>query len=191
MVEKYRCERCLKHPDYIAYHDIEWWNPMHDESKHFEMLLLETMQAGLSRWTILQRREHYRKAFAKFDPKKVSKFDEKKVEELMQNAWIIRNQAKIRAAIKNAKLFLDIQKECWSFDAYIWWFTKGKTVDNKLSDRSQFVSTSPLSDAVSKDMKKRWFAFVWSTTIYAHLQAIWVINDHMIKCFRYNEVKKK
>ena len=191
MKEKYRCEWCLKHPDYIAYHDIEWWNPMHDESKHFEMLLLETMQAGLSRWTILQRREHYRKAFANFDPKKVAKFDEKKVEELMQNAGIIRNQAKIRAAIKNAQLFLDIQKEYWSFDAYIWWFTKGKVVDNKLSDKSQFVSTSPLSDAVSKDMKKRWFAFVWSTTIYAHLQAIGVINDHMMKCFRYKEVKKK
>ena len=191
MPEKYRCERCLKHPDYIAYHDIEWWNPMHDESKHFEMLLLETMQAGLSRWTILQRREHYRTAFSGFDPKKVAKYNEKKVEDLMQNVGIIRNQAKIRAAIKNAQLFLDIQKEFSSFDAYIWWFTNGKVIDNKYAGTSLYTPTTPLSDTVSKDMKKRWFTFVWSTTIYAHLQAIWVVNDHVEKCFRYEEVKMK
>jgi DNA-3-methyladenine glycosylase I len=163
---------------------------MHDESKHFEMLLLETMQAGLSRWTILQRRENYRNAFAKFDAKKVARFDDKKIEELMQNSWIIRNRAKIKATVTNATKFLEIQQEFGSFDAYIWWFTKGKVVDNKLRDTSQFVSTSPLSDEVSKDMKKRWFVFVWSTTIYAHLQAIGVINDHMVQCFRYKEVKK-
>jgi DNA-3-methyladenine glycosylase I len=185
---KERCHRCLKHPDYIRYHDEERWVPMHDEGKHFEFLLLETMQAWLSRWTILQRRENYRKAFAWFDPKKIAKFDEKKVEELMQNAGIIRNQAKIRAAIKNAQAFLQVQKEFGSFDAYIRSFSKGRVVDNKLSDRSQFVATSGLSDAVSKDMKKRWFSFVWSTTIYAHLQAIGVINDHLISCFRYKEI---
>lgn len=190
MADIYRCEWCLRHPDYIKYHDEERGVPMHDESKHFEMLLLETMQAWLSRWTILQRRDNYRKAFAWFDAKKVAKFTDIHVEKLMQNPWIIRNRAKIKAAITNAKQFLDIQQEFWSFDAYIWWFTKGKVVDNKLSDTSQFVSTSSLSDAVSKDMKKRGFVFVWSTTIYAHLQAIGVINDHMVQCFRYKEVKK-
>lgn len=162
---------------------------MHDESKHFEMLLLETMQAWLSWRTILQRRDNYRKAFAGFDPKKVAKFDDAKVEKLMLDAGIIRNRAKIKAAVINAAKFLEIQKEFGSFDAYIWWFTKGKVIDNKLRDKSQFVSTSSLSDTVSKDLKKRGFVFVWSTTIYAHLQAIGVINDHMMQCFRYKEVK--
>lgn len=191
MTDKIRCTWCLKYPEYVRYHDEERWNPLHDESKHFEMLLLETMQAWLSRWTILQRREHYRKAFAGFDPKKVAKFDEKKVEELMQNAWIIRNQAKIRAAIKNAQAFLDIQKEFGSFDVYIWWFSGNKVIDNKTAWTKQYMPTSAISDAISKDMKKRWFSFVWSTTIYAHIQAIGIVNDHVQECFRYKEVKKK
>ncbi len=163
---------------------------MHDESKHFEMLLLETMQAWLSWWTILQRRENYRKAFAQFDPKKVAKFDEAKVEELMQDKWIIRNRAKIKAAITNAKAFLAIQKEFWSFDAYIWAFTKWKIIDNQCAGTKNYQPTTELSDTVAKDLKKRWFSFVGSTTIYAHLQAIGVVNDHVIECFRYNEVKK-
>ena len=161
---------------------------MHDEAKHFEFLLLETMQAGLSRWTILQRRENYRKAFAWFDPKKVAKFDEAKVETLMQNAGIIRNRAKIIAATKNAKAFIAVQKEFGSFDAYIRGFNKGKVVNNKLASYAWHQSTSALSDAISKDMKKRWFAFVWSTTIYAHIQAIGIVNDHLTSCFRYKQV---
>ncbi len=162
---------------------------MHDESKHFEMLLLETMQAGLSWWTILQRRENYRKAFAQFDPKKVSKFDEAKVEELMQDAGIIRNRAKIKAAITNAQSFLRVQEEFGSFDTYIWWFVDGKVIDSHLTSMSDYTSTTTLSDRVAKDLKKRWFAFVGSTTIYAHLQAIGIVNDHFVDCFRYEEVK--
>ncbi len=163
---------------------------MHDESKHFEMLLLETMQAGLSWWTILQRRENYRHAFAQFDPKKVAKFTDAKVEELMQDAGIIRNRAKIKAAITNAQAFLRIQEEFGSFDAYIWWFVDGKVIDSHLTSMSDYTPTTELSDRVAKDLKKRWFSFVGSTTIYAHLQAIGIVNDHFVDCFRYEEVKR-
>lgn len=186
----YRCERCLKYPEYIAYHDHEWWNPLHDEEKHFEMLILETMQAWLSRWIILSRRKNYREAFGDFDPKVISKYDEAKIQELMQNAWIIRNQLKIRSAITNAQNFIKIQEEFGSFDKYIWSRTDNQVVDNKLERKDQFVATSELSDKISKDLKKRWFKFVWSTIIYAHLQAIWVINDHLVTCFRYKELAK-
>jgi DNA-3-methyladenine glycosylase I len=182
--EKSRCPRCLKHPDYIRYHDEERGIPMHDESKHFEMLMLETMQAWLSWRTILQRREAYREAFAGFDPCAVAQFGEGKVQELMQNAGIIRNQAKIRAAIKNAQVFLDIQKEWGSFDAYIRSFTDGKIIHNHLRSMQDYTPTTELSDRVSKDMKKRWFSFVWSTTIYAHLQAIGVVDDHLEGCWK-------
>lgn len=185
----YRCERCLRHPEYIRYHDEERGVPLHDEAKHFEMLVLETMQAWLSWWTILQRREAYRKAFASFDPQRVARFTSAKVESLMQDSSIIRNRAKIQWAITNAKKFLEIQKEYGSFDAYIWWFTKGMVVDNHICTTSDIAVTSPLSDMISRDMKKRGFSFVGSITIYAHLQAIGVINDHSTKCFRYKEVK--
>lgn len=187
--ELVRCPWCIKDAQYIRYHDEEWGVPMHDESKHFEFLLLETMQAGLSWLTILRRRENYRKAFVWFDPKKVAKFDEAKVQQLMQDAWIIRNQAKIRAAVKNAKAFLAVQKEYGSFDAYIWWFTDGKVINHKLRDIWDYKPTNELSDLIAKDMKKRWFSFMGSTTVYAHLQAIWVINDHLTTCFRYNQVR--
>ncbi len=183
-----RCPRCLKYPEYIRYHDEERWVPLHDESKHFEMLILEMMQAWLSRWTILQRRENYRKAFAKFDPKKVAQFNEDKIEELMQDAGIIRNRAKIKAAITNAQSFLNIQSEFGTFDTYIWWFTDGKVINNKLKWLEDYRATSPLSDTIAKDLKKRGFRFVGSTTIYAHLQAIGIVNDHLTSCFRYQEV---
>lgn len=189
MSSQFRCPRCVKYPEYIRYHDEERGLPLHDESKHFEMLMLETMQAGLSWWTILQCRENYRKAFANFNPEIISKFDHNKVEELMQDIGIIRNRAKILSAINNAKQFLQIQKEFGSFDNYIWWFTDGKVIDNWLQSMSDYKPTSELSDIVSKDMKKRGFTFVWSTTIYGHLQAVGVINDHLISCFRYEEVK--
>jgi len=189
MSELIRCPRCLKDEIYIRYHDEERWVPMHDESKHFEFLLLETMQAWLSWLTILRRRENYRKAFASFDPKKVAAFDEAMIQKLMQDEWIIRNQAKIRAAVKNAHAFLAVQKEFWSFDGYIRSFTDGKVIDNKIKDMTDYKPTRPLSDTIAKDMKKRWFSFMWSTTVYAHLQAIGVINDHLVSCFRYNAVK--
>ena len=188
MTQKNRCPRCLKYPDYIRYHDEERGVPLHDEDKHFEMLMLETMQAGLSRWTIRQRREHYRQAFSDFDPKQIILFDEQKVEELMQNAWIIRNRNKIVSTISNAQAFLDIQSEFGSFDTYIWWFTDGKVMDNQLKSMSDYQPKSELSDKITKDLKKRGFRFVGSTTVYARLQAIGIINDHLTICFRYQEV---
>lgn len=181
-----RCPWCLKDEGYIRYHDEEWGVPLHDEWQHFEFLLLETMQAWLSWLTILRRRENYRKAFAWFDPKKVAKFDLAKIEELMQDAGIIRNRAKITAAVKNAKAFLEVQKEFGSFDAYIRSFTDGQVIDHKLQWIEDYKPTNDLSDTIAKDMKKRWFSFMWSTTVYAHLQAIGVINDHLTSCRRYN-----
>lgn len=180
-----RCPWCLKDDIYIRYHDEERGVPMHDERKHFEFLLLETMQAGLSWLTILRRRENYRKAFASFDAKKVARFDEVTIEKLMLDEWIIRNRAKITAAVKNAKAFLEIQKEFGSFDTYIRSFTDGKVIDHKLKGKEDYTPTNELSDTVAKDMKKRWFSFLWSTTVYAHLQAIGVINDHLVTCFKY------
>ena len=188
MTDLSRCPRCLKHPDYIRYHDEERGVPLHDENKHFEMLMLETMQAGLSRWTILQRREHYRQAFANFDPKKIIKFDAQKIEQLMLNEGIIRNRNKIISTISNAQAFLDIQSEFGSFDVYIWWFTDGKVLDNKLQSMSDYQPKSELSDKITKDLKIRGFRFVGSKTIYARLQAIGIINDHLTSCFRYHEV---
>lgn len=155
MSELVRCPRCLKDEMYIRYHDEERGVPMHDESKHFEFLLLETMQAGLSWYTILRRRENYRKAFASFDAKKVAQFDQAKLEALMLDEGIIRNRAKIVAAVKNAKAFLEVQKEYGSFDAYIRSFTEGKVIDHKLKGKEDYTPTNALSDTVAKDMKKR------------------------------------
>jgi len=183
-----RCDWCVGLDIYEQYHDKEWGVPIHDDGKHFEFLLLESMQAGLSWLTILRRRENYRKAFAGFDPKTVAKFDAKKMEELMQDAGIIRNRLKIAAAVNNAKQFLKIQQEFGSFDSYIWGFTKNKVVKNNWSTLKQLPATTNLSDMVAKDLKQRGFKFVGSTIIYAHLQAIGVINDHLLECFRYNQV---
>ncbi len=180
-----RCPWCLKDEWYIRYHDEERGVPMHDEWKHFEFLLLETMQAGLSWLTILRRRENYRKAFDGFNAKKVANYDETKIQALLQDEWIIRNQAKIRAAVKNANAFLAVQKEFGSFDHYIRSFTDGKVIDHKLKGIEDYTPTNELSDSIAKDMKKRWFSFMGSTTVYAHLQAIGVINDHLVSCFRY------
>ena len=183
-----RCDWCLGIDIYERYHDEEWGVPVHDDGRHFEFLLLESMQAGLSWLTILRRRENYRKAFAAFDPKKVAQFDASKVEELMQDAGIIRNRLKIEAAVNNARQFLNIQQEFGSFDSYIWSFTDNKVVKNEWSELKQLPATSNLSDEVAKDLKRRGFKFVGSTIIYAHLQAIGVINDHLQDCFRYSAV---
>lgn len=180
---KNRCGWCNKSELYQRYHDEEWGKPLHDEDKHFEFLLLETMQAGLSWYTILQRRENYRQAFAGFIAQKVAAFDESDVLRLMNDAGIIRNQAKIRAAIVNAEKFLLIQQEFGSFDNYIWGFTGHKVINNQWNSTSQVPATTGLSDLVAKDLKKRGFKFVGSTTIYAHLQAIGVVNDHLIDCW--------
>lgn len=180
---KNRCGWCNKSELYQRYHDEEWGKPLHDEGKHFEFLLLETMQAGLSWYTILQRREGYRAAFADFDPQVVATYDAAKIEELMQNSAIIRNRLKIEAAVHNAKLFLQLQQEFGSFDNYIWGFSGHQIVNNQWTELAQVPATTALSDTVSKDMKKRGFKFVGSTTIYAHLQAIGVVNDHLIDCW--------
>ncbi|MBP9742541.1 MAG: DNA-3-methyladenine glycosylase I [Burkholderiales bacterium] len=179
-----RCSWCLKEDIYIKYHDEEWGVPVHDEIKHFEFLLLETMQAGLSWLTILKRRENYRQAFANFDPNVVACFDKTDVVRLMQDSGIIRNLRKIEAAIINAQKFLKIQEEFGLFDKFIWGFTDGKVVRNSWETVTQIQPTTALSDRVTKELKLRGFKFVGSTTVYAHLQAIGVVNDHVVDCFR-------
>ena len=174
----------LSKPDYIAYHDKEWGVPVHDDRTLFEFLTLESAQAGLSWYTVLRKRENYRKAFDNFDPKKVAKYGDKKVQQLLSDAGIIRNRAKILAAIHNAARFLEVQKEFGSFDAYIWSFTGGKTIVGKPKTLKDYRATSPESDALSKDLRKRGFKFVGSTVIYAHMQATGMVNDHVMNCFR-------
>lgn len=173
---------------YEIYHDHEWGVPVHDDRKHFEFLILEGAQAGLSWLTILKRREGYRKAFANFDPKKVAKYDEAKIEELMQCTGIIRNRLKIVSAVNNAKLFLDIQKEFGSFDNYIWGFVKGKTLQNQRQSIRDVPPETEESRALSKDLRKRGFKFVGPTVIYAHMQAMGLVNDHTVDCFRHCEL---
>jgi len=195
MAKKKEIQRCpwvdLSKPDYIEYHDVEWGVPVHDDQMLFEFLTLEAAQAGLSWYTVLRKRENYRKAFDQFDVKKVSKYGDKKIAELMDNAGIIRNKLKILAAINNAQRFIEVQKEFGSFDDYIWKFVNGKPILNKPKGMKDFQATSPESDAMSKDLKKRGFKFVGSTICYAHMQATGMINDHTLDCFRKSVVNKK
>lgn len=186
MTDKQRCSWCLKSELYQDYHDNEWGEPVYDDTKLFEFLLLETMQAGLSWLTILKRREGYRKAFANFDPRVVASYDAAKIDELMQDASIIRNRKKIEAAVCNAQRFLEIQ-QCMPFASYLWSFTNGQIVKNHWKILKEIPTTTNLSDLISNDLKKRGFKFVGSTTIYAYLQAIGVVNDHLVSCFRYFE----
>ncbi|MBN2541424.1 DNA-3-methyladenine glycosylase I [bacterium] len=175
----------------IRYHDEEWGTPVHDDRKHFEFLVLESAQAGLSWITILRKRENFRKAFDNFDPKKVAKYGPKKLEELLNNAGIIRNRKKIEAAINNAQRFLEIQSEFGSFDNYIWGFVDFKPVVNSWKDISELPARTELSDRISKDLKKRGFKFLGSIVIYSHLEATGLINDHLVSCFRYKELVGK
>jgi DNA-3-methyladenine glycosylase I len=175
----------------IRYHDTEWGVPVHDDRVHFEFLILEGAQAGLSWDTVLKKRENYRKAFAQFDPVKVAKFSDAKLEELMQNEGLIRNRLKLTAAIENAKRFLEVQKEFGSFNEYIWRFVDGKPVQGMRKRRDDIPATSPESDALSKDLKRRGFKFVGSTICYAHLQATGLVNDHLISCFCYPKLGPK
>lgn len=190
MAGKKRCKWCMGNELYETYHDTEWGVPVHDDRKHFEFLILEGAQAGLSWLTILKKREGYRAAFADFDPTRVAKFTDKHVDKLMGNAGIIRNKLKIQAAITNAKAFLAVQKEFGSFNKYAWNFVGGKSIINKRRP-GNIPATTPESDAFSRDLKKRGFKFVGSTVIYAHMQAIGMVNDHVVDCFRYKEVQKK
>ena len=184
-----RCEWCGADPLYVKYHDEEWGVPVHDDTKHFEMIILDGAQAGLSWLTVLRKRENYRKAFDKFSPKKVAKYDEKKIEELLNNPGIIRNKLKVRSAVTNAQAFLKVQKEFGSFDEYIWQFVGGKPIINKWKSLKYLPATSKESDAMSKDLKKRGFKFVGSTICYAYMQAAGMVNDHVVSCFRYKKLK--
>lgn len=188
--DKKRCGWCVGKPLYEKYHDEEWGLPVYDDKIQFEFLVLESAQAGLSWWTILQRREGYRKAFANFDYKKVAKYTPEKVEQLMSDVGIIRNKAKIEATVNNAERFMEIQKEFGSFSNYIWSFVGGKPIDTKAKTLKDVAATSAESDALAKDMKKRGFKFLGSTTLYAHMQATGLVNDHVADCFRYKECKK-
>lgn len=188
--EASRCPWPGDDPLYCAYHDREWGVPVHEDPLLFEFLVLEGAQAGLSWLTILRRREAYRKAFAHFDPEKVARFGARQVERLLGNPGIIRNRLKIESAIKNARAFLKVQEEFGSFDDYQWRFVEGKPVQNAWENDSQIPPRSPISDTMSKDLKKRGFSFVGSTIIYAHMQAVGMVNDHLVSCFRYSQVKK-
>lgn len=170
----------------IRYHDEEWGVPIHDDRKLFELLILEGAQAGLSWDTVLAKRENYRKAFDGFDPQVVARYDDEKHAELLQNAGIIRNRLKIASATKNAKSFLAIQKEFGSFDAYLWRFVNGKPIINRRESIADIPATTELSDAISKDLKKRGFTFVGSTIVYAYMQSAGLVNDHITSCFCYN-----
>lgn len=183
-----RCKWVTLDPLYIDYHDHEWGVPVHDDRKHFEFLILEGAQAGLSWLTVLKKREGYRRAFAQFDPEKVAKFTAKDVERLMQNAEIVRNRLKIESTLSNAKAFLKIQEEFGSFDSYCWPFVGGSPQIHRHKSLQSITPTTPESDALSKDLKKRGFRFVGSTIIYAHMQAIGMVNDHTLDCFRYQPV---
>lgn len=192
--EKETC-RCtwpqIDDPLYTLYHDEEWGVPIHDDHKHFEFLILEGAQAGLSWLTILRRRENYRKAFAKFDPKKVAAFTNETVEALLQNEGIIRNRLKIHSSVENAKLFLNIQKEFGSFDSYIWGFVGNKTIQNRWKTMKEVPCETKESLALSKDLKKRGFNFVGPTIMYAYMQATGMVNDHLIDCFRHKSLTRK
>ena len=192
MQEKQAIRRCpwvdLTKPDYVDYHDKEWGVPVHDDRCLFEFLVLEGAQAGLSWYTVLRKRENYRIAFDHFDPEKVAKYDEQKIQELLANPGIIRNKAKILAAINNAQRFIEIQEEFASFDAYIWRFVDGKPIVNELRELADYPATTCESDALSKDLRQRGFKFVGSTVCYAHMQATGMVNDHTIDCFRRQEI---
>ena len=185
-------ERCQWAQDeqFHAYHDEEWGVPVHDDRTHFEFLVLEGAQAGLSWATILKRRPGYRQAFANFEPDRVAKFTEADYERLLQNTAIIRNKLKIRSAINNAQRFLEVQQEFGSFDAYIWQFVGGNPILNKWESMHQIPAVTAESQALSTDLKNRGFTFVGPTIIYAHMQAIGMVNDHVLSCFRYKEVQR-
>lgn len=180
-----RCGWCLGDPAYVRYHDQEWGVPVHDDRKLFEFLVLEGAQAGLSWLTILKRREGYRRAFCGFDPVQVAALGEADVARLLQDPSIIRHQGKIRAAITNARAFLDVQAAFGSFAAYSWAFVDGVPIVNHWRELRRIPATTPVSDAFAKDLKRRGFRFVGSTVAYAHMQAVGMVNDHLVDCFRH------
>ncbi|WP_350293135.1 DNA-3-methyladenine glycosylase I [uncultured Croceitalea sp.] len=187
-MQKHRCGWCEGDELYEAYHDKEWGVPLKDDDTLFEFLVLETFQAGLSWITILRKRENFRKAFDNFNYKKIAKYNQAKIDELLQDAGIIRNKLKVNATVSNATAFMNIQKEFGSFNNYIWGFVDGTPIKNSFKNYKNAPAKTELSDKLSKDLKKRGFKFVGSTVIYATMQAIGMVNDHEINCFRYHEV---
>jgi DNA-3-methyladenine glycosylase I len=189
-VEKIRCPWSTSDPLYIGYHDNEWGVPVHDDQKLFEILVLDGAQAGLSWITILRKRENYRRAFHDFNPEKVARYGKKEVGGLLKNEGIVRNRMKIESAVKNAKAFLEVQKEFGSFDSYIWQFVGERTKMNSWKSLKQIPASTKESDAMSKDLKMRGFSFVGSTICYAFMQAAGLVNDHVTSCFRYGELQR-
>ncbi len=185
---KHKCKWCVGDDLYEAYHDEEWGIPVYDDDIFFEFLVLETFQAGLSWITILRKRENFRKAFDNFNYKKIANYQQPKIDSLLQDVGIVRNKLKVNGTVTNAKLFMDIQQEFGSFSNYIWKFVDGKPIKNKVVNYKEAPATTALSDAISKDLKKRGFKFVGSTVMYAFMQATGLVNDHEIACFRYEEV---
>ncbi len=183
-----RCGWAGSDPLYVAYHDEEWGVPVHDDDTLFEFLLLEGFQAGLSWLTILRKREAFRKAFAGFDAGKVARFDRRKLDRLLQNPGIVRNRLKVEAAKKNARAFLEVQKEFGSFSVYLWEFVGGRPKKNRWKTMKEVPASTSQSDTMSKDLKQRGFSFVGSTICYAHMQAVGMVNDHLTSCFRYRQI---
>ncbi len=188
--KKKRCPWSGTDPLVVAYHDQEWGVPVHDDRVLFEFLVLEGAQAGLSWITILRKRDAYRRAFDRFDPRKVARYDKRKVQTLLADAGIVRNRAKIESAIKNANAFLGVQKQFGSFDAYQWRFVDGRPIQNRRRAMGEIPARSAQSDAMSIDLKSRGFSFVGSTIVYAHMQAVGMVNDHVVDCFRYREMTR-
>ena len=180
----------LSKPDYVKYHDKEWGVPVFDDKVFFEFLTLEAAQAGLSWYTVLRKRHNYRRAYENFDPEKVAKFDKSKINSLLQNPGIIRNRLKIEASVNNAIKFLKVQEKYGSFSGYIWAFVDNKSKINQIKKIGDYPTTSKESDALSRDLKKRGFKFTGTTICYAFMQAVGMVNDHVIGCFRYNDLKK-
>lgn len=187
-MQKHRCGWCEGDQLYEAYHDKEWGVPVKDDDTLFEFLILETFQAGLSWITILRKRENFRKAFDRFDYKKIARYDEAKISSLLQDNGIVRNKLKVNATVTNAQAFMKVQEEFGSFSDYIWGFVDGNPIKNNLKNYRNAPSNTALSDTISKDLKKRGFKFVGSTVVYAHMQATGMVNDHEANCFRYDEI---
>ncbi|GAA3595809.1 DNA-3-methyladenine glycosylase I [Flavivirga amylovorans] len=188
MTTEHKCNWCVGDELYEAYHDQEWGNPVYDDDTLFEFLILETFQAGLSWITVLRKRENFRKAFDHFDYKKIANYKQDKIDSLLQDTGIIRNKLKVNATVSNAQAFMKVQEEFGSFSKYIWGFVNGKPIRNSFKMLKDVPANTPLSDTISKDLKKRGFKFVGTTVVYAHMQATGMVNDHVVDCFRYNQV---
>lgn len=187
---KKRCDWCENTFDaYVEYHDKEWGVPVHDDKVQFEFLILEGAQAGLSWSTILKKRDGYRNAFANFDVEKVARFDEDKIRGLLNNPGIVRNKLKVRSAVTNAQKFIQVQEEFGSFDEYLWSYVDGTSIQNNWESMKEVPASTEISDQLAKDLKKRGFKFVGSTIMYAHMQAVGMVNDHLVSCFRYKDIQ--